>query len=969
SEGNYNIKVPANGTLVFSFIGFKQQEIEIKGEGTINVVLESSDNKLDEVAIVAYGVQKKESVVGSISTVQVKELKQPGRSLSNVIGGRVAGVIAVQRSGEPGNDDAQFWIRGVGTFGAGSTPLVLVDGVERPLNNIEPEEIESFSVLKDASATAVYGIRGANGVILVNTRRGSNEKPVVSFKMESGAVGATRLPKLARAATVYELFNEANLNNNPDFKSPYTDEILQKYRDQSDPELYPDVNWIDVMMKEWTNNNRANLNISGGGDVAKYFVSATYYNENGIWKDGSLNAYNTNANLKRYNFRANTDIKLNSNTELSLGLGGILITQNFPGKASNVIWDDIMRTNPGDYLPTYNNPDGKDILFGGSGASVIRSPYADLVNTGYQTTWNNNIQSDITLKHNLSWLVNGLKAQGKFAFDAVNYHNIQRLREIGDSYRATGRDSEGKLILVKWQDGQEDLSFARQATGNRRIYVQANLNYDRTFGDHTVGGLLLYNQQDFVDASAGSSIAALPNRFQGLVSRVTYAYKGRYFTEVNAGYNGSENFEKGSRFGLFPSFGAGWLISEEPFFKKNIEFIEYLKFRGSFGYKGNDQIGGRRFAYLTTIGGGNGGWVFGENGGNGYGGRGEDEWGANLTWEREKETNLGIETRFLNGFYIQADVFRRSRTGIFMQRGALPGIIGLNKAPWGNIGAMQNQGVDASLEYKKRYGALDVSVRGNFTFARNKIIENDEPDRKFAYQSTKGERFQQPFGLVDNGLYTADDFEDLSQSVLKSNLPQPKFGGKVRPGDIKYIDINGDGLIDPYDMVAIGNPANPEMVYGFGSSIGFKSFDFSIFFQGTANMDFMLGGTGFYPFLESLGRAAVPEYATNRWTIENPSQNVLYPRLTYGDNPNNYQPSTWWQRDASYLRLRSVELGYTLPKLLTSKIKINSLRLYAIGYNVFTWSDFKFWDPELGAGNGAAYPIQRNFSVGMNINF
>ena len=968
-QGAFSLHVPANGTLIFSSVGYKRQEVEIRGEGVINVEMELEEGQLSEVAVVAFGVQKKESVVGAISTVKVDELKVPTRSLANTLGGRVAGVISVQRSGEPGNDDAQFWIRGVSTFGAGSAPLVLVDGVERPLNNIEPEEIESFSVLKDASATAVYGIRGANGVILVNTRKGTNEKPTISFKAESGFMGATRLPQLADAPTVFELYNEANLNSNPDFQTPYTPEIIDLYRNQADPELYPDVDWIGLMIKDWSRNERANLNISGGGDVAKYFVSATYYGEDGIWKGDNLNDYNTNAALKRYNFRANTDLKLSNTTDLSLGLGGILVTQNFPGRASNDIWDVIMRTNPGDYLPTYPNPEGSGVVFGGSGNEAIRSPYADLVNTGYQTTWNNNIQSTITLKHDFGWLTPGLKAQGMFAFDANNYHNIQRTRNFGDMYRAVGRDDDGNLILNRYYDGQEDLNFAKQSSGDRRIYIQANLNYDKTIGDHNLSTLLLYNQQDYVDANAGSSISALPFRLQGLVGRVSYAFRQTYFAEVSAGYNGSENFQKGQRFGFFPSVALGWVVSEEPFFGSGFGVFDYLKIRGSFGYKGNDQIGGRRFAYLTTVGGGNGGYRFGLEGGNAYGGRGEDEWGVNLSWEREEEVNVGLETRFLNGFYLQADVFQRHREGIFMQRSALPEILGLNKAPWGNIGVMENRGVDATLEYRKMVGAVDVSLRGNFTYARNKIIENDQPDPRYAYMSQKGQRFGQPFGLKADRLYTDMDFSDVSEGVLQPYLPQPKFGNRVKPGDIKYIDINGDGVLDPYDVVPIGSPANPEIVYGFGSSIGYKNFDVSVFFQGAGNMDFMLGGTGFYPFLEALGRASIMEYATDRWTAEDPRQDVLYPRLTYGDNPNNYYTSTWWQKNASYLRLKTVELGYTLPQIVTAKAKINALRIYVVGFNMFTWSEFDYWDPELGAGNGARYPIQRNFSLGLNLIF
>jgi TonB-linked SusC/RagA family outer membrane protein len=967
-DGKYTLKVPANGTLVFTFIGYVKQDIDIRGEGVINVELSASDNKLDEVVIVAYGEQKKESIVGAVSTISIKDLKTPTRSLHNTMAGRVAGVIAVQRSGEPGNDDAQFWIRGISTFGAGSSPLILVDGVERPMNNIEPEDIESFSILKDASAVAVYGIRGANGVVLVSTRRGSNEKPVLSLKIETGVNASTKLPQMADAATVYELYNEANLNSNPNFNTQYNPEIIQKYRDQSDPELYPNVDWIGLMMKDYTDNQRVNLNVSGGSDVAKYYVSTTYYSENGIWKGDNFNAYNTNAKLQRYNFRANTDIKLNKNTSLGLGLGGILVSQNYPGRSSDAIWDMIMRTNPGDYLPTYPNPDGSGVVFGGFGQEAIRNPYADLVATGFQTTWNNNVQSDVTLKHELSWVTKGLVAKGKFAFDANNTHNIQRTRNLPDMYRAVGRDANGVIKLNRYYDGQEDLNFGKQSGGDRRIYMQLDLNYDRTFGNHRMGALMLYNQQDYVNANAGSSIYALPFRYQGLVSKLSYSYKGKYFMEASSGYNGSENFQKGHRFGFFPAVGAGWIVSEEPFFKDNISFVEFLKFRGSYGYKGNDQIGGRRFAYLTTVGGGHGGWSFGVDGANGYGGKGEDEIGADLTWEKEKEINLGFETRFLKGFYLQADIFKRERTGIFMQRSSLPQILGLIKAPWANIGAMENKGVDASLEYKRNVNKLNLTFRGNFTFARNKIIENDQPDYLYPYLSSKGKRFGQPFGLNAERLYTDADFSDLTNFTLSPGMPLPKFGNRVKPGDIKYTDINGDGALDLNDRIAIGNPGNPEIVYGFGSSANFKGFDLSAFFQGTGNMDFMLGGPGVYPFYEQLGRTGIQTFITDRWTAENPRQDALFPRLSYGENPNNFQPSTWWQKDASYLRLKSVEFGYTFDKGLITKLKMTSLRMYVTGFNLVTWSKFKLWDPELGAGNGARYPIQRNVSFGLNVN-
>lgn len=959
SDGKYSIQVPSgNSTLVFSFVGYITQEVEVNNRSKIDIAMQLDNKALDEVVVVGYGEQKKESVVGAITTVKINDLKSAApRSLNNALAGKVAGIIAVQRNGEPGYDDAQFWVRGISTFGAGASPLVLVDGVERPINNIEPEEIESFSVLKDASATAVYGIRGANGVILVTTRRGTNDKPTVSFKYETGLNSPTSLPELVDGITYLNLYNEAQLASNPNFVTSYTPEVIKKYASGTDPYLYPNVNWLDLMVKKNTPTKRANLNITGGSVNAKYFVSATYYDEQGIWKGDNLNTYNTNAGLKRYNFRANTDVRLGKNTELKLGLGGILITSNYPGASASNIWSEIYFNTPIGYAPTYpfNNPAG--FVYGG--VNGVTNPYMLLTGKGFSTEWRNNIQSDITLNQDLSDVVKGLKFSGKFAFDGYNFHNIGRIRSAVDAYIATGRNTNGDLLLNKFVNGNADLGFSKSSGGNRRIYMQANFNYDKTIGSHAISGLLLYNQQDYQSADAADAISSLPFRLQGLVGRVSYNYKSKYFFEFNAGYNGSENFAKGHRFGFFPAYALGWIISQEPFFNDN-DVVQYLKLRGSYGTKGNDQIGGRRFAYLTTVGGGNGGYTFGVDVNNVFSGRGEDQWGADLTWEKEIESNIGIEMRFLRGFYVQADIFHRNRSGIFMQRNSLPDIMGLQNNPWGNIGEFENKGIDANMEYNKKLGKLNLGLKANVTYVQNKLINDDAPDYKYTYQNRRGKRYQQPFGLIAEGLFTSQD--------EINNSPVQTFG-PVRVGDIKYKDVNEDGKIDAFDEVAIGNPGTPQLVYGFGVSLSFKGFDFSAFLQGAGTMSFMLGGVGFYPFAEGGIRGNININVLNRWTPENPSQDVIFPRLSFGTNANNFRPSTWWQRDAGYLRLKTVEIGYTIPKEVTQKFKINTFRVYVSGLNLLTWSKFNFWDPELGDGRGAVYPIQKNINMGVNINF
>ena len=964
-DGKFQLNIPQrNDILIFSYLGYTTQEVKVPDNNFLNIVLQNNVTELEEAVVVGYGIQKKESVVAAISSVDIPTLKVAApRSINNILAGKVAGIISVQRSGEPGKDDAQFWIRGISTFGGGSEPLVLVDGIERSLSNVEPEDIETFSVLKDASATAIYGIRGANGVILITTRHGKSGQPSINFKYEYGMQDPLSTPKFVDGPTYLTLLNEARLATNPNYVTPYTPEIIAKYASGEDPYLYPNVNWMKLMMKDRATSQRFNVNVSGGTEKARYFISGSFYGENGIWQRDPQKSYDSSTKLNRVNFRSNIDLELFKNMELSLGLGGYLMLNNTPGTDSGTLWYNMMLATPTAYAPVAPNPeDPREDAYLNSGGAGNINPYQKLVDTGYNNKWANTLQTDINLKYDFSQFIKGLKAGLTFSYDAYSWNNVARTRG-GDGWVLRGRDPETQeLILEKNYSGQKELGYTKSASGDRRIYFQANINYDRTWGEHGFGAMLLYNQQDYQNNDVSSATEGLPHRYMGLVSRLTYNYKMKYFLEVNGAYNGSENFAKGHRFGLFPSVAAGWLISEESFFKNNINpnFWEYLKLRASYGLKGNDKMNGRRFAYLTTIGSGYGEYVLGKDVNVHWGSIGEDQWGADLTWEKEREINIGIETRFLNGFYLQADYFKRHRTGIFQQRKSMPSIVGVQNTPWGNIGEFDNQGVDATLEYTHKFGDFLVSFRSNYTFARNNLTENDEPDHIYTYQNRKGNRLNQPFGLIAEGLFTSE--EEIASS------PEQTFG-TVRVGDIKYKDVNGDGVINTYDEVPIGNPDTPEMVYGFGTSLAWKGIDFSIFFQGSANMDFMLSGDGFYPFLRGQEQGNVTYWATDRWTPENPRQDALFPRLSDGDNPNNYRSSTWWQRSANFLRLKTAEIGYTFPKKWTSKAKISALRIYVSGLNLHTFSKFKYWDPELGNANGAAYPIQRSVSIGANINF
>jgi TonB-linked SusC/RagA family outer membrane protein len=973
ADGRFSFNVfKSDAMLVFSYVGYERQKIKVGSARTLNVVMKEDAALIDEVVVVGYGIQKKESVVSAITNVNVGELKIAApRSINNILAGKVSGVISVQRSGEPGKDDAQFWIRGISTFGAGSEPLVLVDGVERSLSNVEPEDIENFSVLKDASATSIYGIKGANGVILITTRRGKTGEASINFKYETGMQRPIAMPQFVDAPTYLELMNEAQLATNPSYVTPYTPDIIAKYRSGEDPWLFPNVNWIDWMMKDRSTSQRFTVNASGGTEKARYYIAGSYYGESGIWNSDPAKDYDSSTRLRRINFRSNIDLVIAKNLEANLGMGGYLMLGNYPGENnSGSLWYNTMLATPAKYHPTAPDPeDPRETVYLTSGGSGNINPYALLVNSGFTSTWSNTLQTDIGLKYDASDILKGLKAGAMLSYDAYSHNDIKRTRS-GDQWIILGRNlTSGELELDRVYSGSKELSYNPVAGGNRKIYFQANADYSRTFGDHSVSGLILYNMQDYQDGDATQSIYGIPYRMVGLVGRATYNFRSKYFVEVNAGYNGSENFERGHRFGFFPSIAGGWIISQEPFFQQYVKshIMDYLKIRASYGIKGNDKIWNesrqqfRRFAYLTTIGGGYGEYVLGKDVNTHWYSIGEDEWGANLTWEKEKEVNLGIESRFLDGFYLQADFFKRHRSQIYTERYSMPALIGTQKRPRLNIGEFENKGIDATLEYTKRFGDLRATFRGNYTFARNNLLENDIPDELYPYQNARGKRLNQPFGLIAEGLFTSQEEIDSS--------PEQTFGTQVRTGDIRYRDINGDGKIDTYDRVAIGNPDIPEGIYGFGVSLEYRGFDISIFFQGAANMDFMLGGDGFFPFLRGESQGNVAKWTTDRWTEDSPRQDALFPRLSFGDNQNNYQSSTWWQRKADYLRIKTAEAGYTFPKKLTSKLRISALRIYVSGLNLHTFSSFRYWDPELGNGNGAAYPLQSTYTAGLNLNF
>lgn len=982
-NGKYSITIEGiGGVLEFSYIGYKKQEVAVTGQTTIDIVLQPDTEVLEEVVVVGYGSQKKESVVGAISTLDVTKLTVPGSSISNALAGQLSGIVAMSRSGEPGkNSAADFYIRGVSSFKGTSTPLVLVDGIERDLDLVDTDDIASFSILKDASASAVYGVRGANGVILITTKKGAVGKPQVNVRTEFGFTQPTKRPKMLGSAKWAELYNEAYGSQY------YSADDIEKYRTNADPDLYPNVDWFDALFDDMAANQRVNLNITGGSDIVKYYVSGAFYNESSIYKNaGNIYGYNPSIRYNKFNFRANVDLNLTKSTVVNFNLANIYEKSFGPGYGDTDadIWSYTFMTSPNAFPVQYS-----DGTLSGPSTDSGNNPWNMLVHSGYREQFWNSAQSLIGVTQDIGALwepLKGLTANIKFSWDAWNT-TLQRRSKIESFYHARGRAKDGSLIYDDnngdgiWDPvhtGDGSLSFLIGRSGTMTRYLEGSLTYNRVFNDiHRVGALLLYNQKIHTNTQAGSGDDALPYKNQGLAARATYAFKDTYFAEVNLGYNGSENFARGHRFGFFPAVAIGWMMSNEKWFQPATKVVDMLKLKASYGKVGNDDIGGqRRWVYESTIV-NSGSWYYGNTGSQGGTGIriGEVE-NLYASWEEALKINAGIEFSLFNKIRVQADYFREERSGIFLQRAGLPAIVGVSTIPYVNIGETLNQGFDATIEYTHQVNKdLMLTARGNFTYNRNELLNNDEPDWEYKYQNKIGKPFGsggslQPFGLVALGLFESQEEID--------NSPVQNFG-EYRVGDIKYQDINGDGIIDSQDQIAIGYTNLPEITYGFGATAQYKGWDVNIFFQGVARTSFFLNGSSIRtPFSSgNLERAAINEDVYgNVWMSTNtPEQNanVTYPRLSMGSGgagaSNNAQASTWWLRDGSFMRLKSLEIGYSLPKTLLQKTFIKSLRFYLAGNNLLQFSPFKLWDPEKGSSDGSGYPLNRMFSVGFNANF
>lgn len=959
-DGHFYIDVPnKNSVLVFNYLGFKPQEVKVGSDINFNIQLKEDAVSADEVVVVGYGNQKKLSVIGSIQTIDPGNLQMgSSRSMSNNLAGQLAGVIAYQPSGEPGYDNSQFWIRGISTFGAGgSSPLVLVDGVERSLNDIDPAEIESFSVLKDASASAMYGVRGANGVIIINTKRGSVAKPSIDFRFEQSITKPTKLPEFIGAAEYMTLLN--NLCSDPSKRMFTKDQIMKTYTGY-DKDLYPDVDWIDAITKDYATSTRGNMTVSGGTNILRYSLTASVYHETGIMETDDTLPYGTGSKLTRFNMRANVDLDLTKTTLLRFNVGGYLQNLRKSNSSTDNVFTHAFETPPFVHPAIYS--DGTIPI-----ASANRhNPWAESTQQGYYRGTRSKLESLFQLEQNLKMITPGLKFKATFAFDTYNENFVTRGKTPTYYGVAKSRGDEGELIHSVLSYGSEFLDHSSNANyGNNSTYLEFSLGYNHTFAKkHAVDALFLYNQRsyDWGDIQ--------PKRSQGIAGRLSYTFDRRYVGEFNFGYNGSENFAKGHRFGFFPSLALGWIISEEKFMRNCADWLTLLKLKGSIGKVGNDDIGGRRFAYLTTINTGASGYHFGYAGDYWRGGYSEGEVGVNnLTWETSTKTNVGIELGLWNEFNLQLDYFYEHRTNIFMQRKTIPTQAGFLSNPYANYGVVDNSGVDGTVTWNHKFGKdLRVALRANFTYAKNEVKEYDEPESvKGTYRSLTGRSIGTLWGLQAERLYTDDDFEN---GKLKAGIPTPNIGSVVRPGDIKYRDMNDDGVVDAKDEGYIGGTTTPRIVYGFGGNVEYKNFDFSFFFQGTGQSYRIIGGTQY--FIPGSGQGVMGNVYANYkdcWTEENPSQDVFWPRLSESTNPNNNYASTWWKKDMSFLRLKSIELGYTLPRSITKAIYSNNIRFFVSGNNLFYISKFKLWDPELDTADGLKYPSMRSVMFGFQLNF
>jgi TonB-linked SusC/RagA family outer membrane protein len=962
ADGRYKILLQKdNAVLIFSYIGFAQQELPVGDQSTVNVRMKPGLGKdLEEVAVVAFGKQRKISLVGAQSSINVEELKQPTSNLSAMLAGRISGVVGVQRSGEPGKSAADVWIRGISTFGGANSasPLILVDGVERDFNNIDPEDVESFTILKDAAGTAVYGVRGANGVVLVKTKTGKVGKPAIFVDYNEGVNTFTKMPKMMDGINYMYLANEAKTTRN---ESPlYSQEYIDKTASGLDPLVYPNVNWIDAVLNKTGHMRRANINTSGGVQNAQYYVSLAYYEEGSFLKTDALEKYNTSLRYRRYNFTTNLNLKLTNTTKLDVNLKGYFSNVNGPALSTQDIFQSAMDAAPVIYPVSY--PGG--LVPGISPNGGFRNPYADLTTRGFRTNNTNEINANVRFTQDLSGITKGLNITAMSAFDTHNEQDVNRGKRENTYIvnMAYPYNPDGTINLKPSFISQAPyLDYNRNNNGTRLFYTEAAVNYDKSFDRHHITGLALGYASSKQNAF-GDYVTNIPERYIGLAGRVMYSYDDRYFGEFNLGYNGSELFTPSNRYGTFPAIGVGWVISNEGFFDGLKNSINFLKVRYSDGKVGLGTVSDPkyRFLYIDKFNTFNNAYSYGNFvASNGIA---ISQYGSNVGWATSHKQDLGLELKTLkNQLSIIVDVFKEHRDGIFLQRASNVAFMGLTSQQFGNLGVVDNKGIDGTIEYNTKIGRVGLGFRGNITFNKDVLVKNDMPPQAYPWMDKTGHNILAMFGYVADGLFV--DQKDIDDHAV------PGDKSKILPGDIKYKDLNKDGKIDSYDQSYIGRGDVPSTVYGFGFNVTYAGFNLAIFFQGIANANRYIGGDAIAPFTAE--QSNIFAIAQDRWTPEHPNQHAFYPRLAYGNanNFNNYQNSSWWVKDISFVRLKTAQLSYNLPTTFLSRWGVKNAAVYAQGLNLLTFSKFKLWDPELNTSNGNTYPNVRTITMGLNLKF
>lgn len=957
-RGAFSIQAKLNDVLTISYVGYNPSSVTVNGPGPLVIRIAASSGELSDVVVVGYGRQKKVSVVAAISSISAAGLRQtPASNIGIALAGRLPGLSVLQRSGVPGGEQMDFYIRGRSTIN-GQQPLILVDGVPRDFMALDPREVETISILKDASATAVYGVRGANGVILITTRRGHVGKPIIDVTVEESRQAPTRLPKMTNSYDYALLRNQVETQNGR--PAIYDDVTLEHYRTGDFQELYPTRDFVKEFMRSSFPMRRVNVNVSGGSDKMRYFTTVGYLFQEGIFKTEKFSEYDYDPASKanRVNFRSNFDIDINSSLKMFLNVSGYMQKKNDPVVVPNngSYLNDVMgySTVIASLVQTPSNyhndltPDGEVLSTPLKGGNINNVPYGMLNRSGFRNTMTNQVTASLGVEQGLEFLTEGLSARVIASYDAtaINQQVRQRSYQLYEAkqdpsdpskviYEPTGTNNNSTLV-----DGQSQSQW-------NLLNIDASLNYARSFNAHSVTGLILFNRyQRTVNIQ-------LPFNYVGLVGRATYDYKNKYLAEVNFGYNGSEQFAPGHKMGFFPSFSAGWVASSEKFVADALPWLSFAKIRASYGQVGNDDMNGARFAFLTL-----------------WNGSYEAQIGNNeLGWEKANKYNIGLETKLFSNFTLEADFFYEKRNNILISAtGLVPtglfgtgGVFNSGIIPKINAGEIDNRGFEIVAGYQRRLSQdLRIDVRLNGAFNRNKILYMSEvllPEEYTYRLRSTGFRLGQPFGYATAGFFNSEkDIEDW--------YDQSGIGAVPKVGDLKYRDTNGDGIITEADMIPIGNPEVPEWTFGGAFSLNFKNLDFSMMWQGVANRSYLLVGQRIFETTN------FNEWHKEAWSQERYDAGlpITYPRLDPGSGASKHT-SDFWYADGSYIRLRNAEIGYTVPQSWSGKIGANSIRIYANGLNLLTFDRYpvKYQDPE--QNNEMMYPVFKAYNFGLNVTF